>query len=421
MILLFLLFSILPAPSVRAAPILQWTLDLSLGHDDQILADPAQLGIVSPVADGFLSGSTRFLVRWVDLQSDQRLDILAEAAGVAYGENVEGGDTDLSLATAYRRRFGTPLALDLGATGTRFRRDEQPGGEPVFDQDLYAVTARLGWAATRNWVLTAGGRHDWASYPGRPFPAGTEDTEDQREGSVSLAAVRNLGNRGFVSAEVLYREVTSDEVTAEYTGPVAFLRTRFAAPFRIAASPLVAFGHRSFVHAAGGDSTELRNDDTWQFGITLGRSLSSRTSVFFEGSYLHQISNAQDFEFDETRIALGFAVELFASRPAMGLLARGRPMALAPQAGDGEVRFRFRAPDARTVAVVGGWNAWDSQAHLLGGPDGNGLWEMKVPVPPGIWRYAFVVDGVWTAPPDAPRYEDDGFGDRHGILEVPGP
>jgi hypothetical protein len=46
------------------------------------------------------------------------------------------------------------------------------------------------------------------------------------------------------------------------------------------------------------------------------------------------------------------------------------------------------------------------------------MWETTIPIPSGIWRYAFVVDGKWTSPSDAMRYEDDGFGGTNGILQV---
>jgi 1,4-alpha-glucan branching enzyme len=84
------------------------------------------------------------------------------------------------------------------------------------------------------------------------------------------------------------------------------------------------------------------------------------------------------------------------------------------------VRFRLRDKEARSVALVGGFNGWDARADPLAGPDKNGVWEIVIPLKSGTWRYAFVVDGRWATPPEASRYEDDGFGGRHGVLEVSG-
>ena len=60
--------------------------------------------------------------------------------------------------------------------------------------------------------------------------------------------------------------------------------------------------------------------------------------------------------------------------------------------------------------MVGGFNGWDPTRNPLTGPDQDGVWETVIPLTAGVWRYAFVVDGEWVEPLDAPRYEDDGFG-----------
>jgi hypothetical protein len=54
----------------------------------------------------------------------------------------------------------------------------------------------------------------------------------------------------------------------------------------------------------------------------------------------------------------------------------------------------------------------------MNGPDAAGVWQVKIRIPTGVWRYAVVVDGEWVKPIDAMRYEDDGFGGVLGILQV---
>ncbi|GJG89238.1 hypothetical protein tb265_44190 [Gemmatimonadetes bacterium T265] len=63
------------------------------------------------------------------------------------------------------------------------------------------------------------------------------------------------------------------------------------------------------------------------------------------------------------------------------------------------VRFAFRDPGARTVALAGDFNGWSRTATPLvrltsarGGPGGGG-WAATVAVPRDAVRYAFVVDG----------------------------
>ena len=76
------------------------------------------------------------------------------------------------------------------------------------------------------------------------------------------------------------------------------------------------------------------------------------------------------------------------------------------------IQFTLIAPDARKVAVVGDFNAWNPdhaafQARLAGG----GVWIVTAPVPAGHHRYSFVVDdSVWVADPMAPRAHDNDFG-----------
>ena len=364
-----------------------------------------------------MSGSSRFLLRWADLKSDQRLDVLADLGGVVYGDKVEGGDTELEGTIAYRRRLFDPLALDVSASGSWFRRDEQADGDPVFDQDLYGVESRLGWALGSDWVITGGGRYDWARYPGRELQE-TGEKEKQEQGTALLSCAKRFGSRDRVTLEFLYRRLESNEISSDFDGPTAVVRAKLSLPLRLNVTPAVVYGHRSFDSFLTEDSTDTRWDDSWQFGLSIVRSLSPRLSVFADGSYLHQVSNVNDFDFDESRVSAGFAFELVASRTTETVLTRPAAAKLAPQITEKGVVFRYRAPGARSVSVVGDWNGWTPGRHPLRAAK-EGLWEETVPLKPGIWRYAFVIDGVWHAPPDAPRTEDDGFGGRQGILEIP--
>ena len=50
-------------------------------------------------------------------------------------------------------------------------------------------------------------------------------------------------------------------------------------------------------------------------------------------------------------------------------------------------------PDAETVAVVGNFNGWEGTD--LSDPDGDGIWTASIPLAPGRYEYAFIVDGQW--------------------------
>lgn len=91
-----------------------------------------------------------------------------------------------------------------------------------------------------------------------------------------------------------------------------------------------------------------------------------------------------------------------------------------PAAGgtNAPARFALRAPDARTVALVGSFNGWRADdLRLERGADG--VWTIEVPLARGRHEYMFVVDGrVWVADPGAPAFRDDGFGRRNAVIDL---
>jgi hypothetical protein len=61
--------------------------------------------------------------------------------------------------------------------------------------------------------------------------------------------------------------------------------------------------------------------------------------------------------------------------------------------GESEVLFVMPAPGAHSVTVVGNFNDWE--ATPLSDENGDGIWTASIPLPPGRYEYAFVVDGRW--------------------------
>jgi len=61
--------------------------------------------------------------------------------------------------------------------------------------------------------------------------------------------------------------------------------------------------------------------------------------------------------------------------------------------GNQEVLFVMPALDAESVAVVGSFNAWEGTA--LSDLDGDGIWTASIPLSPGRYEYAFIIDGRW--------------------------
>ena len=398
-----------------------WSVDLYAGHDDNILAE-TDLGVgVEEVSATFFSGSSRFLFRWDDQWKNNRLDLMAEASGTTYGSDVEGGDADLTVIGAYRHRLSPRWILDASGRNTSFRRGEQvtidsTRTDPVFDFDLSRLDARLGWVPSASWLFTAGAEHNWIKFPGRfADPKGVVN-EDQRQLSVSLAAMQRGLSGQFVLGEVSYRRTTSNAPGSEYDGPIISFRSRFPISRRLFLSAYAVFGYRGYDQYPIADSTENRNDETWQYGVVLHRPLNSRTNLFLDANYLHQVSNVPSADFDQAQLSVGVTINFISTE--RGEILAPKTSNITPLVTEEGTRFRFEGRPLRSVSVVGGFNGWDPSRHPLSPTGETGVWEVVIPLGEGIWRYAFVVDGVWVVPPDAPRYEDDGFGGRNGVLEV---
>ena len=110
---------------------------------------------------------------------------------------------------------------------------------------------------------------------------------------------------------------------------------------------------------------------------------------------------------------------------AASLLTRGRelppPAGPSTQQTSGEVmQFVLVAPDAKSVALVGDFNDWSLSATRLARQPGDGVWWVTVSLPPGRYRYAFIVDGdSWRSDPNAPVVEDE-FGGSNSVVTIGG-
>ncbi len=58
-----------------------------------------------------------------------------------------------------------------------------------------------------------------------------------------------------------------------------------------------------------------------------------------------------------------------------------------------EILFVMPATNAQDVSVVGNFNNWE--ATPLTDDNGDGIWTVSIPLSPGRYEYAFVVDGRW--------------------------
>jgi 1,4-alpha-glucan branching enzyme len=82
------------------------------------------------------------------------------------------------------------------------------------------------------------------------------------------------------------------------------------------------------------------------------------------------------------------------------------------------VVFAVLAPDAQSVSVVGEFNQWHIESHPLRQKE-DGTWTITLQLPPGIYQYKFVIDGIrWEDDADNPNRVMNEFGTSNSILEV---
>jgi Glycogen recognition site of AMP-activated protein kinase len=85
------------------------------------------------------------------------------------------------------------------------------------------------------------------------------------------------------------------------------------------------------------------------------------------------------------------------------------------------VVFTLESPGAHTVSLIGSFNEWSPAGFEMRPMEEGRLWLLKIQLPEGRYRYAFLVDGrLVVADPRAPFVESDGFGNRNSIIFVGG-
>lgn len=99
----------------------------------------------------------------------------------------------------------------------------------------------------------------------------------------------------------------------------------------------------------------------------------------------------------------------------------------SPVLKEGAVEFRYPSHSAKTVQVAGDWNNWGAgdagQGEVLVGlmeKDKRGVWNLAQELPPGRYRYYFLLNETQRIlDPDNPRVTDDPWGGKANLLIVP--
>jgi chromosome partitioning protein len=80
--------------------------------------------------------------------------------------------------------------------------------------------------------------------------------------------------------------------------------------------------------------------------------------------------------------------------------------------------FIFRAGTAREVHLVGDFNNWSISSSSLLWQKEEGLWQKRLFLEPGRYRYKFVIDGRWTTDPGNTLIEANPYGGVDSVLEI---
>lgn len=83
------------------------------------------------------------------------------------------------------------------------------------------------------------------------------------------------------------------------------------------------------------------------------------------------------------------------------------------------VSFLYHDHDARAVSLVGSFNQWKPDEHVMHAIR-PGVWQVNIqPPPPGSYPYKFLIDQTrWTRDPENPAVVDDGYGAYHSLLHI---
>ena len=119
---------------------------------------------------------------------------------------------------------------------------------------------------------------------------------------------------------------------------------------------------------------------------------------------------------------LGIAAVLAALVLALSGRRPGSPSTPPAERAMREFEFVVVEPHAARVSLVGDFNDWDAaRTPMRLASAGGAVWTAVVPLSPGRYRYAFLVNGArWLADPTAPAALDNDYGGPSSVVTVAG-
>jgi hypothetical protein len=85
------------------------------------------------------------------------------------------------------------------------------------------------------------------------------------------------------------------------------------------------------------------------------------------------------------------------------------------------IHLVLSAPASSRVTVVGDFNDWDPRASPMVPSGSPGTWSIRLSLPPGRYRYSFLVDGArWVRDPSTPPALGNDFDAPTSVITVTG-
>ena len=75
-------------------------------------------------------------------------------------------------------------------------------------------------------------------------------------------------------------------------------------------------------------------------------------------------------------------------------------------------------PRAESVQIAGDFNSWQPEKTPMSKVGQSGVWQTKLNLPPGKYRYRLVVDGQWQQDPYNELTELNPFGSFNSVVDV---
>jgi chromosome partitioning protein len=82
------------------------------------------------------------------------------------------------------------------------------------------------------------------------------------------------------------------------------------------------------------------------------------------------------------------------------------------------VMFVTLYPRAKSVQIAGDFNNWKPENTPMRKVSDNGVWQVRLPLNRGKYRYRLVVDGQWQQDPYNEKIEMNPYGEYNSVIEV---